>query len=41
MFHFRKFTENDWASFEDIVKDAFARENIRKENFLQMLDNDV
>ena len=40
MIHFRKFNENDWNNFEEIVEEAFARENIQKENFLQMLDDD-
>ncbi len=40
MLHFRKFTENDWTSFEEIAEEAFARENIQKENFLRMLDDE-
>ncbi|MCE7741603.1 MAG: GNAT family N-acetyltransferase [Candidatus Heimdallarchaeota archaeon] len=40
MLHFRKFTEEDWISFEEIAMEAFARENILKENFLQILDDE-
>ncbi|MHA1197878.1 MAG: GNAT family N-acetyltransferase [Candidatus Heimdallarchaeaceae archaeon] len=40
MVHFRNFAETDWPSFEDIVEEVFARENIHKENFLQLLDDE-
>ncbi len=40
MLNFRKFTDKDWNSFEEIAMEAFARENIQKENFLQLLDDE-
>ena len=39
MINFRSFNASDWPSFEAIVEEAFARENIQRENFLQMLDD--
>lgn len=40
MINFRKFKSSDWSSFETIAEEAFARENILKENFLKMLDDE-
>lgn len=34
------FSSSDWSSFEEIVEEAFARENIQKENFLNMLEDE-
>ena len=40
MINFRSFNSSDWPSFEAIVEEAFARENIRKENFMKMIEDE-
>ncbi len=40
MIHFRSFSAEDWIEFQKITKEAFAREGITKEGYLQTIENE-
>lgn len=40
MLQFRKFHVKDWVDFQEISKEAFAREGIQKEGYLQSIEDE-
>lgn len=40
MLEFRKFNEKDWIQFEALNKEAFAREGLQKEGYLQTIEDE-
>lgn len=40
MLDFRQFEAKDWKEFQALFEEAFSRENIKEENFLNLVDDD-